>query len=363
MPDAIEIIVSGDGTLNSEHNADPQEVTELEQGLLKPQPQQPEDKKDKDAKKEDGDEPAEDDDEDEERQVRVDEELRDAHTPEERERIRAERKQSRIDRRNRAREREASLRREVQSEREQRLALERRVAGMENTQAGVELGQIDAAEQQANNAIETLQNIIADATVKADGRAVALATTRLQEALLYRNQVVALKERATAAARAPKQQHVDPVQIERSRTWIGRNKWYKGPNSNDPDSKVLTAIDNSLGAEGWDPRTDEYWQELDARAKKYLPHRINGAAVTTESKDNTEQSNSNTEQRRSTPKQPVAGAGNNGNGSQGTNGKNTMILSAERVKAMKENGSWEDPKRKADMIRRYREMDAALRRS
>jgi len=299
-------------------------------------------------------------DQEESRSGRVDTELQEAHTQADRDRIKEERKQARKDRIARAKAREESLRREVASERERRIELENRLSRLENTQVGVELGQLEQAEANADAAISQLQGIIEEATIKADGKSVALASTRLAEAIAYKNQVKAVRERAETAAKRPKQAHVDPRLVENSRQWMSRNKWYKGPQANDPDSKVLTAIDNSLGAEGWDPTTPEYWTELDARAKKYLGHRYTGRPAVNETDDNPPQRDTSTPASR--PRQAVAGSGNNGNGSTSVNGRNTFHLSAERVRAMKESGAWEDPKRKADQIRRYREYDAANRR-
>jgi len=344
-------IVSGDGSQNLDQGASQGEAAELDQSLRTIENG---DAGTPAAGHDEGEEEVDLDDL-EERAARVDEELQDANTPEERERIKNERKQARIDRRNRARQREEALRREVSSEREQRIALERRIAGLESNQMGVELGQLEQAEANTERAIAQLQDAIAEATVKADGRTVALATTRLQEALVYRQNLAQVKARAEQQARAPKAQHLDPVMLNNSKAWAARNKWYKGPQSNDADSKVLTAIDNSVSSDGFDPRTPEYWQELDARASKYLSHRMNGNA---ENRDNSpRQMNSNTPNSAARPKQAVAGAGNNGSSTTGGSGR-TMILSQERVKAMKESGAWEDPKRKADMIKRYREQDA-----
>lgn len=353
---ADEMIVSAEGDLNLAQNANDSEILELDNGLEEGDAKKPVKKPVEEEYREE--EVDLEDDEDDERTGRVDEELQDAHTQAERDAIKADRKQARIDRRNRARERTDALRREVQSEREQRLALERRIAGLENNQTGVELGRLEAAEEQANSAIEQLQKIIEDATAKGDGRSVALATTRLQEALMYKRDVQGVKERATAQARAPKQAHVDPVMAERSFKWAKANGWYKGPQANDPDSKVLTAIDNSIANEGFDPRTDAYWAELNTRAKKYLPHRFGTNVKNEQNDDNSRQQQSNTEPRKPA-RQAVAGSGNNGNSSSsGGGGARTMTLSAERVKAMKESGAWEDPERKKDMIRRYREQDA-----
>lgn len=288
----------------------------------------------------------------EERAGRVDEELEDAHTEAEREAIRAGRRNKTAERRARARERTEQLQREVQSERQQRQALESRLARLEGNERGAQLGQLEQTEERLEQAIASLRGTIADAVSKQDGQTVALATQRMQEAIEARKTIASQKEsfkqNIQQSNRAP---NVDPVLARNSLTWAQSNTWYRGPASNDPDSKVLTALDNAVAAAGFDPRTKEYWDELNAQVQKYLPHRV-------QQRDNPRTVNTNTgSATRQSSRSPVAGSGNNGNGGEAAP-RNTFRLSGERVKAMKESGAWDDPKRKADMIKRYREMDS-----
>jgi hypothetical protein len=60
--------------------------------------------------------------------------------------------------------------------------------------------------------------------------------------------------------------------------FIDRNPWVdlrKG--TKDPDSQVLLAVDNMVASDGFDPRTQEYWDELEDRCRQYLPHRFGNA--------------------------------------------------------------------------------------
>lgn len=290
-------------------------------------------------------------DELEERAGRVDEELEGAHTEAEREAIRAGRRNKTAERRARARERTEQLQREVQSERQQRQALEARLARLEGNERGAQLGQLEQTEERLEQAIASLRGTIAEAVGKQDGQTVALATQRMQEAIEARKTIAAQKEsfkqNIQQSNRAP---NVDPVLARNSLTWAQSNTWYRGPASNDPDSKVLTALDNAVAAAGFDPRTKDYWDELNAQVQKYLPHRV-------QQRDNPRTVNTTNTIGRPAARSPVAGSGNNGTGGEATP-RNTFRLSGERVKAMKESGAWDDPKRKADMIKRYREMDS-----
>ena len=72
--------------------------------------------------------------------------------------------------------------------------------------------------------------------------------------------------------------------------------------------------------------------------KKYLPHRTGSGKMNTQTK----------------PKATVAGSGRDV-GSSGKQG--TYKLSAERVQALKDAGIWDNPKQRAEAVKRYREFD------
>ena len=358
MNDDDNIIQQDD--LNVEQTADDNEIGELDQGLAGEQPQGG-----GKQEREEGSEEIDLDEleEEEERQGRVDTELQEAPTQEDRERIKAERKQTAKERRARARARMDAIQRELANERQLRMQAERRISNLENHQTGLQFAQLEEAEQRADTAISKLEGIIADATSKGDGVTVAQANTRLQEALLYRRDVQNAKTQFQQRAQAPKQPHLDPEIVRRSKAWVAKNPWFRGPTSTDADSMVAVAVDNSLAADGFNPTTDAYWEEYEARLKKFLPHRFPGRAMSANNDDNSRNNGAQPArgQQQGRPRQAVAGAGNVGNAAS-PGARNTFVLSAERVKAMKESGAWHDPKRKADQIRRYREYDAANRR-
>lgn len=66
-----------------------------------------------------------------------------------------------------------------------------------------------------------------------------------------------------------------PVAQAYKTQFMEQHSWFK-PGGADLDSRVLTNIDNDITAEGYDPATPAYWDELSDRAGKYLPHRFNG---------------------------------------------------------------------------------------
>ena len=255
-----------------------------------------------------------DEHEEDEKTAKVDSELDEAETDEAREEIRARRRQERKSRGQRNRERVELLERNLQAITEQNRALQQQVSAIQDVNAGSQLAQVDTAITQANQAAEHFKSIIADAATKNDGKTLAEATEYM----------IAARTRA-----------LDTRLVSKTQQFLGKNSWYGGPTSADPDSKVLTALDNSLTAEGWDATTDDYWAELERRKEKYLPHRAERAQTPT-----------------AKPRSPVSGGSTQSSGA-GT----AFTLSAERVAAIKSAGMWEDPAARAKMIKSYRDYD------
>jgi hypothetical protein len=94
-----------------------------------------------------------------------------------------------------------------------------------------------------------------------------------------------------------------------------------------------------MADEGWSPQTQDYWEELDNRLQKYLPHRYNGAVESVSPST-----------RR--PRNVVTSSGRESMASSG-GGRNTFTLNPDQVRAMKDAGMWDDPDKRAKMIRRY----------
>lgn len=277
---------------------------------------------------------------DDEKTAKVDEELDNAETDEDREAIRARRRTERKSRAQRNRERVETLERNLQAITEQNRQLQQQVSSIQDVNTGSQIAQVDAAIAQANQAAEHFKGIIASAATKNDGKTLAEATEYMIAARTRAQQLTEFKANATRAMNAPKP--LDTRLVSKSQQFLAKNTWYGGPTSADPDSKVLTALDNSLTAEGWDATTDEYWAELESRAKKYLPHRLTHPAPVKR------------------PVNPVAGSSTQP--SSGANGGG-FTLSPERVAAIKAAGMWDDTAARAKMIKSYRDYDKSNARN
>jgi hypothetical protein len=120
------------------------------------------------------------------------------------------------------------------------------------------LHQVSVAEQALAKAIETGNGAQVPELLRARDRAMAQA---------------AEINRAKQTAEAPRQQSMDSLALNRAKSWAAENNWFK-PDGKDADSAVVKALDESLMAEGFNPATQEYWDELTDRASRYLPHRF-----------------------------------------------------------------------------------------
>ena len=261
----------------------------------------------------------------------------------EREAIRARRREERHAKKDAQREREAQSRRERETLRRENQELNARLATLERRAATSEFAQLDSAIDQTSRAAVYLKEQIRVATEAGDGATVAEAMDKLMQANKHSDHLQNIKRNATTQARQTETHSpIDPQVRRQAVDWSEKHTWYD-PSGKDADSKIALTIDQGMAEEGWDPRQPEYWTELDSRLNKYLPHRYN--------KTETQSNSGNRERTRS----PVASGGR-----ETANGTSAgWKLSADRVAAIKEVGAWDDPVRRDAMIKNYRAYDKA----
>lgn len=256
-------------------------------------------------------------------------------TDDEREAIRARRREERKNRKQHAKEREDTLKRELAARDEVINALRARQDAIEHRNTGSELAQLETAKRNVAQAYNYYKDQIRIASEKGDGASVAEATEKMIQAQRKFDEIASTEAAFRQAKTAP--QPLDPRLASHAQRWMSENRWYD-PNARDQDSLIARTVDQRLAEEGWDPTTEAYWDELSARVKKYLPHRVSDGKMNTQAK----------------PKAVVAGSGRD-SGSSGKTG--TYKLSAERVQAMKDAGIWDNPEKRAEAVKRYREFD------
>jgi len=263
-----------------------------------------------------------------------DEELSEASDDEEREEIRARRREERRNRKINQREREDTLRRELAARDSIINEMRGRLDAVERRNTGSEVAQIEQAKKQTAQAYAYYKDQIRIATEAGNGTAVAEATEKLIQSQRKFDQLTSYEQAYKQKGQAT--QPLDPRLVNHAQEWMTRNKWYD-PSAKDPDSRITLTVDQQLAEEGWDPTTKEYWQELETRVKKYLPHRANRGKISSDR-----------------PRSVVTGSGREG---VSVSSAGSYKLSAERVNALKDAGIWDDPKQRAEAVKRFRDYD------
>jgi hypothetical protein len=96
-----------------------------------------------------------------------------------------------------------------------------------------------------------------------------------------------------------------------------------------------------LAKEGFNPQTEEYWEELRRRASKRLPERFEGEAP-----------------RREPKREPRGGpAVGSGREHAPATTRREIYISPERKQALIEAGVWDDPVLRNKYVQRYAEYD------
>lgn len=213
--------------------------------------------------------------------------------------------------------------------------LTQRLSETERKTHSADLARIDKTIEDSELRLQYARMKISEATSAGDGEALAKAQEMWYDA---RKNVEDLRRLRESAATPRQQTSIPDPRLQRlAADWMERNSWYR-PDNKDTDSRIAKQIDESLTSEGWDPTSEEYWEELDSRLQRYLPHRYN-------------QSDDEAPPQRSRPRNTVTGSGRESSPAAG--GKNTFTLSPEQVRAMKDAGFWDDPQKRASMIKRY----------
>ena len=212
-----------------------------------------------------------------------------------------------------------------------------RLSVLEKKSHGSDLARLNKALEDQHARILFAKQKIAEATSTGNGELLTSAQEMWFEARRQFEALESIKKKAVAPQRQRTIQAPDPQLQRYANEWMARNDWYD-PKGGDADSRIALTIDQALAEEGFNPKSSEYWEELDNRLQKYLPHRYTGEV-------------SERPSRNSRPRSAVTGSGRENASSSG--GRNTFTLTPDQVRAMKDAGMWDDPDKRAKMIRRY----------
>lgn len=265
---------------------------------------------------------------------------------EDREKIRAARREERRLKKELAKKREVTAKNKISSLEKQNADLAHRLASLESTSNSLQMSQLDKAVEDADARIEFAKVQMMEAAKNGDAEGQVEWMDAHADAKQKSAELKAYKTNYAKNASAPRQNIPDPTAAQTQRlaqSWSAKNAWFD-PAGGDTDSRIAKVIDNEMANEGWDPSDTDYWDELDNRLSERLPQHYHKAS-------DLKKAAAAKSKAVSKPKGPTASSR-----AQQTKGK-TITLSRDRVQAIKDAGAWEDPARRARMIKAYAQYD------
>lgn len=265
---------------------------------------------------------------------------------EERDSIRERRRQEKQDRKQR---RDEAIKRdkiELEFLRKRNDDLERRVTVQEQRTHNLDLSAFDGAIAKAAQEAEMADRVIAKAVAAGNGEDVT-------QAMRYRDQAIAKIQQLNfqkqqVAQQKPQPQQIDDLTLRYAQDFIKENPWYDAQ-GRDEDSAIVIAIDQALAKDGFNPQTEEYWDELRKRAARRLPERFEADTPRRGSNDRAEP-----REARQPRGGPAVGSGRE---HAPTSTRKEVYISPERKQALVEAGVWDDPVLRSKYVKRYAEYD------
>jgi hypothetical protein len=234
--------------------------------------------------------------------------------------------------------------RELQALRAQNEAMAKRLAAVEGNALSQNEMAIDARMTEAQREIQQAEMIIARAIEAGNGEDVTLALKMRDEAAARVNMLDQVKRQIAQAKNQPTP--ADPAAVSLAQEWMSANPWYD-PRGGNEDSAITNAIDARLVAEGYNPTSVEYWQELTRRVRT----RLSGAPRKAERNDARDESNERETTRKKAP--PMGTTREHAPPST----KKEVYVTPERKQAMIDAGIWDDPVRRNQMLKAYQAYD------
>ena len=283
-----------------------------------------------------------DEGEDERTASSADDDAGDANT-DERDAIRERRRLEKLERKDR---RDQAIKRdklELDFLRKRNDDLERRVTAQEQRAHQVDLGAYDSHIASAAKEAEMAERVIAKAVEAGNGKDVAQAMRYRDQAMQKVQQLQFAKQQAAQQRPQPQGQQLDDMTMHYANEFIKANPWYDSQ-GRDEDSAIVIAIDQSLAKDGYNPQSEEYWDELRKRAARRLPEKFK-----------TERQPTREAREERTPRGgPAVGSGRE---YAPATTRKEIYLSPERKQALIDAGVWDDPVLRMKYAKRYSEYD------
>ena len=217
--------------------------------------------------------------------------------------------------------------------------LERRLTVQEKRAQQSEVVSIEQQIAQANKEAQMADRVIAKAVENNNGEDVAKAMKYRDQAMAKVNQLAQARQHASQPTPPPA---VDERTMHYAQEFMKENPWYDAQ-GRDEDSAIVMAIDQALSKDGYNPQTEEYWDELRQRAARRIPERFD--------EDDYDPPKKSSRKPRGGPK---VGSGKE---HAPTSTRKEVYISPERKAALVEAGVWDDPVLRMRYVKRYAAYD------
>lgn len=226
------------------------------------------------------------------------EQRREAQDPEEgkRRRDRAEERRRRREGRQRTFAENAELKAEIAALREQVEGIRPRLSQIDQQRIQDQVSRTEREIQEAAQSAVAARRKLAEAVATADTDAITNALEERDAAIQRGQELTAQKTRLAAAIPAedqrrtqeqgsaqPRQQQqrsappLPPVAAEFVKDFRETHNWMRTLPDGRPadlDTAIMLYIDNEVASEGFDPSTQDYWDEVEERARQRIPKRF-----------------------------------------------------------------------------------------
>jgi len=271
----------------------------------------------------------------------------DGDTDDEREAIRERRRLEKLERKDRRGKAISRDKVEMDFLRKRNDELERRMGAQEQRAFQTDLNSYDAQIANASREAEMAERVIAKAVEAGNGADVTQAMRYRDQALQKAQQLQYAKQNAAQRA-APAAPGIDDRTMQHAQEFLNENKWYDSQ-GRDEDSAIVLAIDQGLVRDGFDPQSEDYWDELRHRAARRLPERFG---------KNPRRESTETREERAPRGGPAISSGRE---YAPASTRKEVYISPERKQALVEAGVWDDPVLRQKYVKRYAEYDKTNR--
>jgi hypothetical protein len=233
--------------------------------------------------------------------------------------------------------------RELHFLREQNNDLMRRVSAVEGHALSTNAQSLEQRMQEALRDAQQAEQIMARAVEAGNGDDMATALRLRDEANRRAWDLSQSKQKVEQVRQQAANPGPDPRVRSLAQEWLTANPWYDA-SGRDEDSRITKAIDDGLVAQGYDPKSPDYWHELTRRVST----RLGGAPA--EQEDEAPAAPAALARRKAPP------TGNTREHAPPSTRKEVYVT-PERKQAMMDAGVWEDPAARTRYLKAYQAYD------